>query len=250
MNPEEFSKLAAVEDQMWYFRSLHAHIEGALGRALRQGRGADVLDAGCGTGGLVVRLRPRHPDWSFSAIDQSSIGCEIARSRTGLDVRNGSVESLPWPEQSFDAVVSADVLSQLEDPRKALDEAYRVLRPGSILIVNVPAYPWLASHYDEQQQIRRRYRGSELRSLLVGAGFRGVQYTHWNSLLLPATWFRRRFLRQDPAQSQWRMQPMPIEMALRGTMHLEHTWLQFGGRWSWGASLFAVARRPLAEDRI
>ena len=250
MKPEEFPKLAAVEDQMWYFRSLHAHIEGALSRALRHGRSADVLDAGCGTGGLVVRLRPHHPDWSFSAADISPVACEIARSRTGLDVRESDVENLPWPEQSFDAVVSANVLSQLEAPQKALSEAYRVLRPGALLVVNVPAYPWLWSHHDEQQLVRRRYNRAELRALLVASGFRGVQLTHWTSLPLPVIWFRRKFLKADPLASEWRMQPWPIEMALRGAMHLEHAWLGFGGRWSWGSSLFAVARKPLAEERM
>jgi ubiquinone/menaquinone biosynthesis C-methylase UbiE len=250
MKPEEYPKLAAVEDQMWYFRSLHAHIEGALRRALRHGRSADVLDAGCGTGGLVVRLRPRHPDWSFSAGDLSPIACEIARSRTGLDVRECDVENLPWAEQSFDAVVSANVLSHLESPQKALSEAYRVLRPGALLVLNVPAYPWLWSHHDDQQQVRRRFTRAELRAALVAAGFRGVQLTHWTALPFPALWFRRKFMKADPLASEWRMQPWPIEMALRGAMHLEHAWLDFGGRWSWGSSLFAVARKPLAEERL
>ena len=56
-----------------------------------------------------------------------------------------------------------------------------VLRPGAILIVNVPAAPGVASHHDERQHVRRRYTRQELRGLLVGGGFRGVQQTPWNA---------------------------------------------------------------------
>ena len=73
MNTDEYLKLADVEDQMWYFRSLHTHVRreltavlGATGagasslRSEKNGMTASrphVLDAGCGTGGLILRLR-------------------------------------------------------------------------------------------------------------------------------------------------------------------------------------------------
>ena len=53
MDHEEYVKLAAVEDRMWYFRALHRHALRELDRALPPDRRARVLDAGCGTGGLV-----------------------------------------------------------------------------------------------------------------------------------------------------------------------------------------------------
>lgn len=250
MNPEEYPKLAAVEDRMWFFNSLHLHIEGALVRALNPGGSADILDAGCGTGGLVVRLRQRHPDWSFSAIDRSSIGCELARSRTGLDVKEGDLEALPWGGESFDAVVCADVLSHVESPQKSLKELFRVLRPGGLLVVNVPAYPWFWSHYDELQQRRCRFVRAELRATLVSSGFRGVQVTHWNSLPFPFIWLKRKLMRPDDHLSELRMHSWPVEALMNAAMRCEHAWLQFGGRWSWGASIFVVARKPLAEERL
>src|SRR5690348_3275693 len=80
MEAEEYRKLADVEDRMWYFRALHAHVERELTRLLGS-RLAAVLDAGCGTGGLILRLARRHPAWRWSGIDLSETACELALER-------------------------------------------------------------------------------------------------------------------------------------------------------------------------
>src|SRR5215207_7345185 len=101
MNTDEYLKLAEVEDQMWYFRSLHAHVERELTAGLANNAGgvpsSHVLDAGCGTGGLILRLRAAHPDWKFSGIDFMPIACELARKRCGpdVDLRVASITELP-----------------------------------------------------------------------------------------------------------------------------------------------------------
>src|SRR5262245_41233935 len=82
MNADEYLKLAEVEDRMWYFRSLHAHMGRELARA-GVGPRAPILDAGCGTGGLLLRLREQWPEGRFSGIDFMPLACELARRRCG-----------------------------------------------------------------------------------------------------------------------------------------------------------------------
>ena len=96
MNADEYLKLAEVEDRMWYFRSLHGHVARELGRFLPQG--GQVLDAGCGTGGLILRLREANPAWHFAGIDFMPLACELARKRcgAGTDVREASITALPF----------------------------------------------------------------------------------------------------------------------------------------------------------
>lgn len=53
MQPDEYHKMAAVEDAMWYYRALHRHVARSLTRLLGASA-APVLDAGCGTGGLAA----------------------------------------------------------------------------------------------------------------------------------------------------------------------------------------------------
>ena len=59
MQPDEYHKMAAVEDAMWYYQALHRHVARSLNRVLGASA-ALVLDAGCGTGGLL-RSRPAQP---------------------------------------------------------------------------------------------------------------------------------------------------------------------------------------------
>lgn len=252
MNTAEYHKLAQLEDRHWYFLSLHRHIGRALDQALPAGesRPARLLDAGCGTGGLIRRIAPRRPAWQWSAVDLSPLACELATARAGrlASIAQASATGLPFPADSFDAVVSADVLAHVDDDARALAEAFRVLKPGGVAVVNVPAYPWLWSYHDEQVQARRRYTARGLGELLAAAGFRGIQSTHWNALLFPAIWARRKLLRPSAGGSDVGPVWPPLNLALRALMRLEHAWVDGGGRWAWGSSILVTARKPLAAD--
>lgn len=249
MNPDEYLKLAEVEDQMWYFRSLHAHVERELAPVVKPG-GA-VLDAGCGTGGLILRLRARHPGWNYSGIDFMPIACELARKRCGgeVDVRVASITELPFADATFDAVVSVDVICQVNNPEVAVAEFSRVLRPGGLLVINVPAYMWMWSYHDDSCQTKHRYTRREVDGLLRGAKFAGCWTTHWNALPFPVVWAKRKLFRTSSDTSDVKAYPRIVDAAFGGLMAFEHAWLWAGGRWAWGTSVFAVARKPDSPAR-
>lgn len=248
MNQDEYRKLAEVEDRMWYFRALHALIDRELSLALPGNRDARVLDAGCGTGGLILRLRDAHPAWSWSGLDYSPLACSLARERTGGDITEGSITAMPFEEGRFDAIATADVLCQVEDPSTALAEFFRVLRPGGILVLNVPAYMWLWSYHDDHVQTKHRFTSPEVRGLLAAAGFRGIQTTHRNALILPLVYARRKWFSKPTDTSDVKEYPWYWDLFFRSTSAAEMAWIRFGGRWAWGSSVFAVARKPLAVE--
>ena len=98
----------------------------------RYGRGASVLEAGCGTGLLLGRIA------SFASeafgVDLSA-GMLAKARRRGLDVAQASVTALPFPDERFDVVCSFKVLAHVEPIREALAELARVTRRGGYLLL-------------------------------------------------------------------------------------------------------------------
>jgi ubiquinone/menaquinone biosynthesis C-methylase UbiE len=100
--------------------------------ALRFARGAQVLEAGCGTG-LILKELAMHAR-SAIGVDLSAGMLAKARGR-GLRVVQGSVAELPFPDERFDMVCSFKVLAHVERIREAVAELSRVTRPGGHLVL-------------------------------------------------------------------------------------------------------------------
>jgi len=112
--------------------------------ALTRLRGEDVLEVGCGIGGLLADMLER--GYRCQAIDRSpqmvaATRRELRRRRLGdgaATVRQANVQALPFATASFDSVVSTFPTDYIADAR-ALSEIHRVLRPGGRLIVVLSA---------------------------------------------------------------------------------------------------------------
>ncbi|MDD2764778.1 MAG: class I SAM-dependent methyltransferase [Opitutaceae bacterium] len=242
MEEAEYYKMAGVEDRMWYYRSLHGHCH----RLLRQRCGTgpcDLLDAGCGSGGLIRRLQGLEPAWRITGLDVSPLACTLARRRCRAPVVEGSVTGLPFAGAAFDAIVSADVLYELDEPAAALREFHRCLRPGGWIVVNVPAYRWLWSYHDVAVRSKHRFMRQEVADLLTAAGFAMEVNTHWNALPFPLIVAKRKLFRKAGDTSDVKLYPAPVEAGFRGLMAVEHAWLRLGGRWAWGSSILAVGQK-------
>ncbi|MDB6169875.1 MAG: Methyltransferase type 11 [Verrucomicrobia bacterium] len=246
MESEEYRRMAGVEDTMWYYRALHAHVRRALAAQLGA-RAAAVLDAGCGTGGLIRRLRRSDPAWSWTGVDLSPLACELARERTHAEIRQASITALPFGDATFDAVVSADVLYHVDDDGGAIREFARVLKPGGVVVVNVPAHRWLWSYHDVTTHAKRRYARGELREKLAAAGLRATTLTHWNTVLLPLVAVRRKLFPAPVSGSDVRAYPA-VDALLGAVTGLERLCLNAGASFPFGTSIFAVAKKAPAIE--
>jgi ubiquinone/menaquinone biosynthesis C-methylase UbiE len=154
----------------------------AARRKLVRGLAGRVLEVGTGTG-LAL---PGYPDTvtSLTAIDVDAEALERARLRhPDAEVVHASVEDLPFPDASFDAVVSSLVFCSVEAPAHALTEVFRVLRPGGELRmlehVRAPS-AGLATAQDLLTPAWKRLTGGcrlnrDTYFLVQQAGFDGVQ---------------------------------------------------------------------------
>ncbi|MBI5426166.1 MAG: class I SAM-dependent methyltransferase [Opitutae bacterium] len=240
MHDDEYRKMADVEDVMWYYRALHRHVAAAL-RGVAE-PDARILDAGCGTGGLLRRLAATSARWRLEGLDFSAIAVEAARVRTGLPVTLGSVTALPFADGQFDAVVSCDVVCQVPDGRAALAEFRRVLKPGGALVLTMPAYRWMHSYHDRQVGNLWRCSRGELNELLRASGLRPTWSSYWNTTTFPLAVVRRKLFPAPEGASDVFLFPPAIERAFDVLMQLENVWLRTGSALPFGSSVIVVAR--------
>ena len=109
-------------------------LEQVLGHYLdRLPDGARLLDVGCGTGNLLQRLGGR---FECAGCDPAEEMLERARAHNpGAELHVAPAEKLPFEDGRFDAALLIEVVRYLDDPRPALREVARVLRPGGVALV-------------------------------------------------------------------------------------------------------------------
>ncbi len=234
----------AVDESHWWYRGRRRVIRAEIDR-LGLPPGARVLDAGCGSGRTMQELAGYG---RVSGIELSPDAAEVARARGLGEVHIGSLEHLPWEDESFDLITCLDVIEHIDDDIGALAELRRVCVPGGWLLVTVPAYQALWSAHDEANHHRRRYSRPMLRGAVLAAGWRIERMTSFNSLLLGPAAIVRVARRRQPADDGYAgdlsVGPAWLNGALEQPLALEAAWLSRGGTLPAGLSLLAVLRRP------
>jgi SAM-dependent methyltransferase len=106
----EYERMHAVEDRMWWYRGLRALVVQELARVLKRCEGAGpVLDAGCGTGGMLARLGPSIAGRPTIGLEYDAIAAAMAGSKSGRPVASGSVNEMPLGDGTLAGYVSLDV---------------------------------------------------------------------------------------------------------------------------------------------
>jgi ubiquinone/menaquinone biosynthesis C-methylase UbiE len=250
----EYETLYEVEDVHWWYlghRRLYASLLDRYCAAAARGR---VLDAGCGTGGLTQWLRDSYEPERVVAMDVREEALVRCGERGLEELLCCPVEYIPFPDASFDLVLSLNVLYHREvaDDLEALREMSRVLASGGFLLINLPALSFLRGRHDEAVAGVRRYTTSSLRQLLLQAGLEPVKMTYFVFTLLPLIaawrlWSRRGAA--DETDSDLRLPPGPLNRVLYALLAVESRIAVHCGL-PLGSSVTAVARKDDGLDRV
>jgi len=205
MNPEEYGRMHTLETNYWWFVGRRAIVKSLLQEALSvrppSSQNLRLLDLGCGTGANLptvtdaVQRVGSTPGGHVMALDYSPLALEFAQQHLGelpVSLLRGDATNLPFAANSFDVVTMLDVLEHVEDDAGAVQEIFRVLKPGGAFVLSVPAYQKLWSAHDEALHHFRRYEYSSLSRVLKSGGFDVWRLSFAMSLMPPVAWFWRR----------------------------------------------------------
>jgi SAM-dependent methyltransferase len=238
MPPAEHDILRTAEDEHWWYAVLHRLVMKEM--QARVPHGERVLDAGCGTGGMMKLLT----NWDIHGIDIAPAAIAHCQQRGLKQVIQASLHELPFESASFDAVLSLDVLYHEQvDEHRALDEIARVLKPGGIFIMNLPAFDCLRGAHDHAVRGARRYTACQVRDRLLFHNLSVDMMHYWNAwLFLPLlVWRRWTRLRPHSARSDIRQLPAWLNASLT---HLGRLDACASRRLGFiGSSVFTVAHR-------
>jgi SAM-dependent methyltransferase len=250
MNRDEYLRMYHHENDHWWYVGMRTIASTLLDEVLANPSGRRppngtlaILDAGCGTGAGLEWLR-RYG--RATGIDLSEDALRFSRQRGVPRLVQGSVERLPFADGCFDLVTSFDVLYHLwvADASVAVNEVFRVLKPGGIFLLRVPALSWLRGRHDDAVQTRHRFSLAEVVRLLSESGFVVERATYANTLLLPMVAAKRLAERRaQVAPADLDATPAWLNQILTNVLSVEARMVRHS-RLPIGVSVMAVARRP------
>lgn len=247
----EYQKMAECERDHWWYRSLHEQCLQAIA-GMQAEQPLNILDAACGTGGLLSKLRQSGHHRLFG-FDLSATAVRYARAQ-GLNVEQADLRDVAgcFSPTRFDVIISNDSLYFLSEKEQArfLHDCHERMADGGRLILNLPARAAFAGMHDVAVGIGRRFEVADLHRLIGSAPWEEVTLRSWPMLLAPLIlverWRQRRQRMSDPermAVSDVELPPQWINTSLHGMTRIERYWQGP----SFGSSFFLVLERSVKD---
>lgn len=247
MISEEYKALFELEDHFWWFVGMRRIVAALLDARVAPGK-LRILDAGCGTGTMLTWLKRYARDGEVVGLDFNKEALDFCRQRNEKFLIQGSVAELPLPNDTFDLVTSFEVLDSFSPERVggAFAELARVLKPGGILLIRLPAFQSLYSGHDRAVATVHRYTRKELAQRLRAQHLEPIRMTYANTMLLPVAivW---RWLHREPHSDVRPLSPglRWMNSWLSAILSLEAFWLRYlPWRLPAGLSVIGMARKP------
>ena len=242
--------MRTVEDSYWWYTGLRARVIERLKHSINKGKRMRVLDAGCGTGGMLQALHRHFPEVEIIGIDLSKQAVKSTQERNVGPVVNASVDAVPFRKETFDVIISLDVVLEMKAVHddKALLEFHRVLKKPGLLILNMTAFECLRGQHDDAVTVKYRYTKKTLRPVLDSTGFTIMEMAYWNVLFFPllAIWRPLSHLLADASKPISDLRPLPawLNKSLTG-IALKEIKLNRYISFPFGSSIFAVAEKKV-----
>lgn len=190
----QFDRWAKIYDSFLfriYFEPIYKRLIGIVEKKAGEVllRGGKFLDVACGTGEIIYRLGKEYPKSKFFGIDLSPEMIKKAKEKVKNENRIifqvGTVDGIPFQDNTFDIVLCSEAFHHFEHPKRALKEMHRVLKKGGMFLLMDPAYDAffqrnilcpLAGLFETA---KKNYSKAEFMKLLGEAGFTVTHSFYW-----------------------------------------------------------------------
>jgi ubiquinone/menaquinone biosynthesis C-methylase UbiE len=246
MDNAEYANLATIEREHWYYAGKREVVRRWLNRVARIGPEQTLLDFGAGTGLFAQEMQPF---CRVYVLDDHEESLRLLRLHFRPEqILTPASDAIPLPAASLDCVTALDVLEHVPDDTAVVRDFARLVRPGGIAAITVPASMALWSDWDVALHHYRRYHRRQLAALFDPAAWEIVYLNYTNVAVFPAVWIVRKTrmlltrlgVRPATARTEDRLPPIWLNALLRRLfVGLAKTRLPF----PFGVSLLLVARR-------
>ena len=164
MHISEYKNMFEREQTYWWYVGLHTLVYDMLCHQ-KISKNASILDAGCGTGGLIDFLNQKSYK-NLNGFDFSEDAINFCHQRGYKNCFRQDLNT--WkPEKKYDVIISCDVLyhKNIINDKKIISKFKEALNPGGILILNLPAFELLKREHDIVVETKKRYTIKTLKEI-------------------------------------------------------------------------------------
>lgn len=204
-------------DQHFIDRASRDHAIQQLKSHLSSKSNPTILEIGCSSGFMLHRMHKAFPQATIIGADVVSEPLhKLAVALPTIPLLRFDLLHCPLPDNSIDAIVILNVLEHIENDALALQQIHRILKPGGVAIIEVPAGPGLYDIYDKVLMHYRRYTRADLTKLVSQIGFKIKDNSHLGFFLYPPFWFVKKRNKRLLAESEETQQKL-VEKTIRDT---------------------------------
>ena len=216
MDAAEYDNLAALEREHWYYAGKREFVRGWIQRVRPPRAGDTLLDCGAGTGFFAKEMEA---SCRVLVLDDHAEALRILRTRFRPEqILSLAGDQVPLPDGSLEYVTALDVLEHVPDDAAVVRGFHRLLKPGGLAVVTVPAGMALWSDWDVALHHFRRYDRAQLLALFADDQWEVLHANYTNVAVYPAVWLVRKW-------RKWRAKPVVAGSAARTEDRVPPGWL-------------------------